>query len=174
MVAETANLVNGLADKPVDTPMARPENLPEFTGERMFRKKTVDEDFNGFLAQDTSLSGDLHFTGTLHLDGKVHGSITTTDVLIIGEHATVEAEIKAGEVQIYGTVIGNVACTRRVEICETGRLQGNLSTPNLVIKDGGSFEGTSLPVSSEGPKESAWVSKTEKTESSDVPQLTTS
>lgn len=144
----------------------------------MFRKKTVDEEFNGFLAQGTSLHGDLHFTGTLHLDGNVHGSITTTDVLIIGEHATVEAEIKAGEVQIYGTVRGNVACTRRVEICETGRLRGDLRTPNLVIKDGGSFEGTSLPTSegtslpasSEGTRENAWDSNTEN---ADVSQLTT-
>lgn len=133
----------------------------------MFGRKTVSEEFNGFLAQGTSLTGDLHFSGTLHLNGNVRGSISTTDVLIIGEHATVEADIKAGEVQIYGTVIGSVDCARRVEICESGRMRGDLRTPQLIIKEGGSFEGTSAAVTSEVPKESLWAS------GGDVPQLTT-
>jgi len=137
----------------------------------MFRKKTVSDEFNGFLAEGTSVNGDLHFSGTLHLDGNVRGSISTSDVLIIGEHATVEAEVKAAEVQIYGTVIGNVTCSRRVEICETGRLRGELRTPNLVIRDGGSFEGTSLAATPQEPQESAWVSNAERP---DVPQYTTS
>jgi cytoskeletal protein CcmA (bactofilin family) len=136
----------------------------------MFGRKTVSEEFNGFLAQGTSLSGDLHFSGTLHLNGNVRGSISTTDVLIIGEHATVEADIKAGEVQIYGTVIGSVDCTRRVEICESGRLRGELRTPQLIIKEGGSFEGTSLAATSEIPKESLWASNDRR---GDIPQLTT-
>lgn len=135
----------------------------------MFGRKTVSEEFNGFLAGGTSLCGDLRFSGTLHLDGNVRGSISTTDVLIIGEHATVEADIQAGEVQIYGTVIGNVVSARRVEICETGRMRGDLRTPNLVIKDGGSFEGVSLGAPPEQPKENSWVSDATR---SDVPQLT--
>ena len=60
----------------------------------MFSRKSVNEEFNGFLAEGTSLIGDLHFSGTLHFNGNVRGSISTADVLIIGEHATVDAEIK--------------------------------------------------------------------------------
>ena len=100
------------------------------------------------------LSGDLSFSGTLHLNGNVRGSISTTGVLIIGEHATVEADIKAGEVQIYGTVIGIVECERRVEICETGRLRGDVRTQKLIINEGGSFEGTSLSATPEKPNQS--------------------
>jgi hypothetical protein len=32
----------------------------------VFGKKTVSEEFNGFLAQGTSVNGDLSFSGTLH------------------------------------------------------------------------------------------------------------
>jgi cytoskeletal protein CcmA (bactofilin family) len=135
----------------------------------VFGKKTVSEEFNGFLAQGTSVSGDLSFSGTLHLNGNVRGSITTTGVLIIGEHATVEADIKAGEVQIYGTVIGIVECERRVEICETGRLRGDVRTQKLIIMEGGSFEGTSLSATPEKPNESDWTPD----HSENVPQLTT-
>jgi cytoskeletal protein CcmA (bactofilin family) len=118
----------------------------------VFSKKTVNvnnEEFNGFLAEGTSLIGELHFSGTLHLNGNVRGSITTADVLIIGEHASVEAEIKAGEIQIYGKVSGNIDCVGRVEICETGRVRGDVRTPKLIIKEGGTFEGQSLAASPE-------------------------
>ena len=135
----------------------------------MFGKKTVSEEFNGFLAQGTSLTGDLTFSGTLHLNGNVRGSISTTGVLIIGEHATVEANIKAGEVQIYGTVVGIVECESRVEICETGRLRGDVRTQKLIINEGGSFEGTSLSATPEKTNQSDWTPD----HSENVPELTT-
>lgn len=107
-------------------------------------KKSVSEEFNGFLAQGTSFTGDLQFSGTLHLNGNVRGSIGAGDVLIVGEHATVEADIQVGEIQISGTVIGTVTCSKRIEICECGRLRGDVRTSQLIIKEGGIFEGTSL------------------------------
>jgi cytoskeletal protein CcmA (bactofilin family) len=135
-------------------------------------KKTASEEFNGFLSLGTSLEGDLRFSGTLHLNGNVRGSITTTDVLIIGEHATVEADIKAGDLQIYGTVIGSVDCAGRVEICESGRLRGEVRTPSLVIKEGGVFEGTSRAAApAETPKENIWDSSDKGPE---LTQLSTS
>jgi cytoskeletal protein CcmA (bactofilin family) len=123
----------------------------------VFSKKKVAEEFNGFLADGTSLAGDLHFSGTLHLNGNVRGSISTADVLIIGENATVDADIKAGEIQIYGKVTGNIECVGRVEICETGRVRGDVRTAKLVIREGASFEGTSLSTTAE-PNDSIWNS----------------
>jgi len=73
----------------------------------VFGKKVVSEEFNGYLGQGTIVTGDLCYSGTLHLEGSVRGSITTTDVLIVGPLATVEAHIKAGEVQISGNVTGD-------------------------------------------------------------------
>jgi len=150
--------------------MPSSENLPQWlrlcvcsnplkkNGDNLvFSKKTVSEEFNGFLAEGTTLIGDLHFSGTLHLNGSVRGSISTTDVLIIGEHATVEAEIRAGEIQIYGKVSGNIDCAGRVEICETGHVRGDVRTPKLIIKEGGTFEGTSLAAAQQSG-ESFWAS----------------
>ena len=140
----------------------------------MFGKKSVSPEFSGFLAQGTSLTGDLQFSGTLHLNGNVRGSIDTGDILIIGEQATVEADIKAGEIQISGTVIGNVTCARRIEIAESGRLRGDVRTPQLIIKEGGVFEGTSLAATTSEPlhllSENAWSSRDSQSDA----ELTTS
>jgi cytoskeletal protein CcmA (bactofilin family) len=107
------------------------------------RKKSYSNDFKGFLDHGTSLTGELTFSGTLRVDGAVHGSISTSDLLIVGDKASVNADIKAGEVQIYGAVFGNIAGDRRVEIYSTGRLRGDVRTPQLVIEEGGRFEGHS-------------------------------
>lgn len=104
------------------------------------RQKATDQ-VAGFLDQGTSLTGELEFTGTLRIDGNFHGSIATNDVLIIGEHATVHADIKAGEVEIHGQVCGSVVCTRRVEISPTGRVRGDVETPVLVIDPGATMDG---------------------------------
>ena len=101
------------------------------------------EDLKGFLDHGTSLTGELSFTGTLRIDGNVHGSISTPDLLIIGERASIHADIKAGEVQVYGSISGNIESSRKIEIFLTGRLRGDVRTKQLVIWEGGQFEGHS-------------------------------
>ncbi len=107
-----------------------------------FRRKTTSTDLvAGFLDQGTSLTGELEFSGTLRIDGNFHGSISTNDCLIIGENATVNADIKAGEMEIHGQVFGSIVCTRRVEVSPTGRVRGDIETPVLVIDAGATIDG---------------------------------
>jgi len=107
------------------------------------RRKSHSEEFRGFLDHGTSLTGELQFSGTLRVDGEIHGSISTDDLLIVGERATVHADVKAGEVQIFGSVFGNIDSARRIEVYPTGRLKGDVHTPQLIIEEGGVFEGHS-------------------------------
>jgi cytoskeletal protein CcmA (bactofilin family) len=120
------------------------------------RRRSASDEFRGFLDHGTSLTGELQFSGTLRVDGNVHGSITTDDILIVGEQASVHADIRAGEVQIYGSVFGNVESARRVEVFPSGRLLGDVRTPQLIIEEGGTFEGRSLgtPAGQEATEES--------------------
>ena len=81
------------------------------------RKKSQATDFKGFLDHGTSLTGELTFSGTLRVDGTIHGSISTSDLLIVGDKASVNADIKAGEVQIYGAVFGNIEGNVSPSLC---------------------------------------------------------
>jgi cytoskeletal protein CcmA (bactofilin family) len=121
------------------------------------KNKAISDEFNGFLGQGTSLTGDLRFSGKLHLDGDFHGTIFTDDVLVVGEKATLEADIKAGEVQISGKVFGNIECAKRIEILESGHVRGDVRTPKLIINEGGVFEGKSLAATAQDSRESLWV-----------------
>ena len=105
-----------------------------------FRLKSSDQ-VSGFLDKGTNVTGELEFAGTLRIDGNFHGSISTSDVLVIGEHALVHADIKVGEIEIHGQVFGSIDAKRRVEITASGRLRGDVHTPVLAVTPGGVLDG---------------------------------
>ena len=105
-----------------------------------FRQKSSDQ-VSGFLDKGTNITGELEFAGTLRIDGNFHGSISTDDVLIIGEHAMVHADIRAGEIEIHGQVLGTIEAKRRVEISVTGRVRGDIQTPALTVIPGALLDG---------------------------------
>src|SRR5438128_2617533 len=104
-----------------------------------FRRKSSEE-ISGFLDQGTHVTGELQFAGTLRIDGNFHGSISTADTLVVGEHAVVHADVKVGELEIHGRVFGNIEANRRIEIYPTGRVRGDIRTPALIVNHGGVFD----------------------------------
>jgi cytoskeletal protein CcmA (bactofilin family) len=105
-----------------------------------FRLKAADQ-VSGFLDKGTNVTGELQFAGTLRIDGSFHGSISTTDALIVGEHAIVHADIRAGDVEIHGQVFGTIEAKRRIEIFSTGRIRGDIQAPVLSVSPGGVLDG---------------------------------
>lgn len=105
-----------------------------------FRLKSSDQ-VSGFLDKGTNVTGELEFAGTLRIDGNFHGSISTSDILVIGEHALVHADIKVGEIEVHGQVFGSIDAKRRVEITASGRFRGDVHTPVLAVTPGGVLDG---------------------------------
>jgi cytoskeletal protein CcmA (bactofilin family) len=85
-----------------------------------------------------------HITGTedLQIDGKVEGSITLRGhQLTVGSAAQLNSEIHAGEVVVYGKVVGNVHARDRVDVKTNGSVVGDISTARISIEDGAHFKG---------------------------------
>ena len=129
-----------------------------------FRRKTSDQ-VSGFLDKGTTVTGELEFAGTLRIDGNFHGSISTSDTLIVGEQAMVHADIKAGAVEVQGHVFGNVVCKRSMEIAVTGRVRGDVETPVLIMNAGATIDGRTR-MAGEKQEETTIVSHSHAPESS--------
>ena len=125
-----------------------------------FRLRPSDQ-VSGFLDKGTNITGELEFAGTLRIDGNFHGSISTADTLVIGEHAVVHADIRAAEVEVHGQVFGTIDAKRRVEVSVTGRIRGDIRTPSLSITPGAVFDGR-LQMSEERPEETTLAASSEK------------
>ena len=99
-------------------------------------------EINAFLGKGTDFNGKLTFEGTVRLDGKFSGEIFSPGILIIGESATVSADINVNTLILSGELTGNIEAKARVEIHAPGKLYGNVTSPVLVIDEGVIFDGT--------------------------------
>ena len=93
------------------------------------------------FGKDTEFHGDLVFKKSLQIDGYFEGEISSAGYLVVGEEATVKANIRAHTVIIKGVVHGNVEAVSKLEIHTGGKLYGNIRTAKLKIADGVVFEG---------------------------------
>src|SRR6266487_1963986 len=100
-----------------------------------------DGEINTLLGKGSEFEGKLTFEGTVRVDGKLSGEIFSDDVLVVGEGATVSAEIDVGVIIVEGSVNGNIRAKRAVELHAPARVRGNIETPSLYIDKGVIFEG---------------------------------
>jgi len=96
-----------------------------------------------FIDEGSEIEGKYSFTGTgtVLLNGRFHGEIVTTDALVVGEKAMVNATIQAESVVIMGEVVGNVRASSRIELKGAARVFGNLEAPVVILEEGVLFEG---------------------------------
>jgi cytoskeletal protein CcmA (bactofilin family) len=112
----------------------------------MFSKEghfdTESSPINALLGKGSAFEGKLIFEGTVRIDGIFKGEIESSDNLVIGENASVKAEIRVNTILISGEVEGNIEAKTKVEIHAPGKMIGNIKTPSLIIEEGVIFEGS--------------------------------
>ena len=95
------------------------------------------------LGPGAEFEGKLTFRGTVRIDARFKGSIVTDDVLVVGEHARIDADITCGTVIVFGEVNGNVRAKDAIEVRRSGKLRGNVETRSLSLEKGGILHGES-------------------------------
>lgn len=93
------------------------------------------------LGAGAEFEGKLTFKGTVRIDAKFKGSIVTNDVLVVGEHALIDAEITCGTVVVEGEVNGNIKAKSAVELHKSAKVRGNVETSSLSVEKGAFLQG---------------------------------
>ena len=104
--------------------MAKPEQNPE----------TI-------VASSMRIEGELKSNGNIKIDGIVSGKVHTSQDLMIGPNAQIDADLMAANAVIGGVVKGNVTVKGSVLLLETAKVIGNISCGNLGIREGAYFSG---------------------------------
>ena len=115
-------------------------------GKSLFSKSSptpppVPEEISAYLGKQTFFEGKMTFEGVFRLDGRFEGEIFDSGTLIVGETASVKGKVGLNTIVVNGVVEGEVYAKTRVEIHSMGKVYGSLSTPTLMINEGGIFEG---------------------------------
>ncbi len=94
------------------------------------------------LGASLEIKGQITGAEDLQIDGKVDGPISLNGhELTVGSTARLNSEIHAGEVVVYGKVVGNLHARGRVDIKKDGSITGDISSARISIEDGAHFKG---------------------------------
>ena len=123
--------------------MASADTLPERSQTDSSSRSEVDERrATAWIGQGVVVEGRITSSQDLRIDGRVEGTIEVGDhALMVGTRATVKANLVARSILISGTVIGNVTATDRLDLQATGSVEGDISSPRLVMIDGAVVKG---------------------------------
>ncbi|MDR3334211.1 MAG: polymer-forming cytoskeletal protein [Treponema sp.] len=101
-----------------------------------------DDDFDTILSTDIDFTGTLSFEKPFLIRGTLVGEIDAGGgFLMVDKQGVVEARISAPRVIIRGAVKGDISAAERVEVTGTGKLQGNIITPEINMEIGCIFNG---------------------------------
>lgn len=99
------------------------------------------ESIDTVLGPGTHFKGVLTFEGSVRIDGKFDGEISAGGMLIVGEGSTIKANVRVGRIVVAGQVHGDIEAKESVEVQPTGRIFGDIFTPELQLARGVTLEG---------------------------------
>jgi cytoskeletal protein CcmA (bactofilin family) len=115
-------------------------------------KQRIGGDGPLLIGKGMIVKGRIHSEQDVILNGEVEGDLDVENCrLTIGPEAKVVANTRAREVDISGTLTGNVESAEKTCIRSSGRLMGDVKTRGIVIEEGALFKGKVEIVSRQAP-----------------------
>jgi cytoskeletal protein CcmA (bactofilin family) len=94
------------------------------------------------IGKDMIIIGSMHSEQDVFLNGEMEGDLNVENCrLTIGPDGRVAANARAREVDISGSLTGNVESSEKTRIRATGQLLGDVKTRGIVIEEGALFKG---------------------------------
>ncbi len=93
------------------------------------------------FGKSMKIIGEVTSDEELYLDGDLDGKLNLRNRLTVGPNSKVNANIKAQEIIVFGTITGNVESESRVSLRTGASIVGDIRTAGIVIEDGAYFKG---------------------------------
>jgi cytoskeletal protein CcmA (bactofilin family) len=131
---------------PKQQPSARADDASQklqFEGTVAIAGPVTGQMLSVLFGEESTVNGKLHFKGAVQIDGSFTGEITTDDVLMVGERATVHADVNCGSAVVNGDVTGNITARESVALQGHAVVRGDITSPSLSVDKGVVFDGLS-------------------------------
>jgi cytoskeletal protein CcmA (bactofilin family) len=93
------------------------------------------------IARPSKIEGRISGSGEIVVNGLVNGTIEATGTVRVAGQGRVEATVHGKIVSVAGTVTGDITADERIELETSARVEGNITAPRILIKDGANFRG---------------------------------
>jgi cytoskeletal protein CcmA (bactofilin family) len=95
------------------------------------------------IGKSIVINGELSGSEDLTIEGRVDGKIELRNhVLTVGSNGRITAQVAAKAIVVLGHVTGNLVATEKVDIRESGSVEGDIVAPRVAIADGSHFRGS--------------------------------
>lgn len=85
------------------------------------------------IGREARVAGDVEFQGGLHLDGRIagdvrapHAAATRISTLSVSETGVIDGAVEVPDVELRGTVRGDIRASSRLALGATARVEGNV------------------------------------------------
>ena len=99
------------------------------------------DNFTTLLGPGTEYQGKLTFKGQVRIEGRFSGEIESDGKLVLGRNAEVDANIRVHELEVQGTLRGDILVEKRTILYRTAKLYAALTTPLLTMEEGALLQG---------------------------------
>jgi cytoskeletal protein CcmA (bactofilin family) len=115
---------------------------PETSPEQDRRTPATQRGERATIGRSITIRGEVTGDEDLLIQGRVEGSVNLEQhAVTVGPDGEVKADIGARVVTIEGKVEGDVQADEQVIVRSSGRLQGDITSPRVMLEDGAYFRG---------------------------------
>ncbi len=100
------------------------------------------DNFSTLLGPGAEYQGKLVFKGQVRIEGRFSGEIQSDGKLVLGRNAEVDATIRVQELEVQGTLRGDILVEKRTVLYRTAKLYASLTTPLLTMEEGALLQGS--------------------------------
>lgn len=117
------------------------EEKPSVSSYDLTRRTPARDAKESLIAAELTIEGKIEGTGNVRLAGRFKGDVHVQGNLTIEAGAKLTGGVRAGTVIIGGELEGNIDAASRVELLETGVLNGDLKAGSLTVSAGSRMRG---------------------------------
>ncbi len=93
------------------------------------------------VGPSVKIQGDLNSEGNIRIEGQVQGKVKTSQSVLIGNGAKINADVLAGNAIVGGEVQGNLKISGNLILQTTAVVIGDIACAILRVEDGAKFTG---------------------------------
>ena len=132
---------NTPAPAPVHTREPDKTNVASLTPDAARRPAPRADMKESHISSDLTIEGKIVGTGHVRIAGKFKGDVAVEGNVSLDAGARLEGHVKASVVSVGGELIGNIENAKRVELLETGVINGDVKAGSLTVAAGSRMRG---------------------------------
>lgn len=95
-----------------------------------------------WIGASVVIKGNVSSSEDMTIAGRVEGDVSVPDhAVVIARSAQIRGNIVARAVVMEGEVRGTITASARVEVAESGKIDGDIVAPRVVVQEGATLNG---------------------------------